>query len=196
MGQALAESRDLAKFAEIVSVSGQRVMGPGTLRLWVVDRQHEELRLVQRGDHDLFGDSANAGMFLTDLDRVRLDAPDPRARAVQLAQPVEAIKGQGLRWVAKASLSERLRNGGSGWAGPVMAIDFEWLKIFGGLNKQYALLAEPMQWHHETIGVLTYERVTRPSDRFTDRDRSGLSAIAALCAAAIATRQPLALAAA
>jgi GAF domain-containing protein len=64
---------------------------------------------------------------------------------------------------------------------------FEWQ--FRGQTDQVKVLAEPLRWHGETVGVLAYERVARRSDQFSADDRSRLAKIAALCAAALAPAQ-------
>jgi hypothetical protein len=65
-------------------------------------------------------------------------------------------------------------------------------EIRKALAEQYnlAAFAVPVQCQGETVGVLTYERVARTSERFTAEDRSRLAVIATLCAAKIDSSQP------
>jgi hypothetical protein len=91
--QAIAERRDLAAFAEVVTWSGQRVMGSGTLRLWVLDRTREELRLV-RGEYTRIRHGPDSETLQAAPDSIPLDATDPRAQSARLAQPAEGVTWQ------------------------------------------------------------------------------------------------------
>jgi hypothetical protein len=194
---ALAEQNDLAAFAGVVAWSGRRVMGPGTLRLWVLDRQREELRVVRAGDHALVRHGPDADTLRTTPDRLPLATPDPRVRAALLAQPAEGVTGQGLGRAAETPLDLRLRRGDAVYVGIGLGESFAILRgLFGDRflrrSRQDAMLAVPVRCHGDIVGVLACERWARPSERFSVEDRSRLAAVAALCAAKIDTSQPFA----
>lgn len=195
IGRALSECRTITDFAEVVGEYGQSVVGPGTVRLWVLDRQREELRQVRSSDLAFLG-IPEPETRLASPDRVSLDdALDPRARAFHLAQPVEVIGLDGSASVSEPAWDERVRLENLAW----LAMPLRLLKGFvreqaGEQSGKSATLAEPIQWQAQTVGVLTYERLAGPSGGFTADDHTRLESIAALCAAAIGTRQAFALA--
>jgi hypothetical protein len=190
--QALADGCDLEEIADVVAWSGRRVMGPGTLRLWLIDRQRAELRMVWPRNPAAVRHGPDPETLRSTPDRIRLDSSDPRARAARLAQPAEGVADPGLGW-AETPLDGQIRPGQAVYVGVGLGESYGMLRgFFGdrflGRSGHDATLAVPVQWRGETVGVVAYSGASS-SRRFTVDDRARLARVAALGAAAIGERQ-------
>jgi GAF domain-containing protein len=161
IGRLAAEAPSLLDFADVVQERGVDLVGEGRLRLWVLDRARQELRLVATGDEAVIERDGRKGQASADLPTLPLADVGPCACAARLEQIVEISD----RRSTEPKLSK--------------------MDVKAEEDGYYSVLAVPMLNHRRLVGVLTYEPWTRNSHRFSDQERSVLQNVAGLAAMAV-----------
>jgi hypothetical protein len=161
MGRLVAEAPTLQDFADAVQERGVDLVGDGRLRLWVLDRPRQELRLVATGDEAVIERDGRKGQVSADVPTVFLSDAGPCAAAARLEQsvviPDRRAPGEELS-VVDAQAEQ---------------------------NGYHSVLAVPMLSHRRLVGVLTFEPRTRRRHGFSGPERSILQSIAGLSAVAV-----------
>jgi GAF domain-containing protein len=161
IGRLAAEAPTLLDFADVVQERGVNLVGDGRLRLWVLNPERQELRMVATGDEAVIERAGRKGQAFADLPMLAVADAGPCACAARLEKIV--------------AVRDRRANGPE-----LSAIDAK-----AEQDGYHSVLAVPMLNHARLVGVLTFEPRTRNGHEFSDRERYAVQSIASLVAVAI-----------